>query len=180
MELPQTVEWALHCCWLLAQTNGQDPLPRRRIAEFFELPEAYLAKVLKQLTGGGVLTSAPGVGGGYLLARPAQEITALEVVLAVHGEAAIFHCSEIRQRGPVGLTSSQCTRPCGIAALMHQAELAWHHELANTTIAQLINDAPESSARRAAVWLGAAARPQLLALDARESANQSSSRVSII
>jgi Rrf2 family protein len=162
MELPQTVEWALHSCWLLAQTNGQNPLPRRRIAEFFELPEPYLAKVLKQLTGAGVLTSAPGARGGYLLARPAQEITALQVVRAVNGEAAIFHCSEIRQRGPVGLTASQCTRPCGIAALMHQAELAWHHELANTTIGRLIDNAPEDSARRAAVWLGDAARPELL------------------
>jgi hypothetical protein len=38
MELPQTVEWALHCCWLLAQTDGS-PVPRRRLAEFFALPE---------------------------------------------------------------------------------------------------------------------------------------------
>ena len=69
MELPQTVEWALHCCWLLAQTDGS-PVPRRRLAEFFDLPEPYLAKLLKALVAAGVLTSVPGVNGGYRLGRP--------------------------------------------------------------------------------------------------------------
>nr|WP_245980329.1 Rrf2 family transcriptional regulator [Gryllotalpicola protaetiae] len=81
------------------------------MAEFFELPEPYLAKVLKQLTAAGILSSTAGVGGGYRLARPAAKITALEVVRAVNGEAAIFHCAEIRQNGPVGLSPGQCTQP---------------------------------------------------------------------
>ena len=77
MELPQTVEWAVHCCWLLAQTDGS-PVPRRRLAEFFDLPEPYLAKLLKALVGAEVLSSVPGVNGGYRLARPAGQITVLD------------------------------------------------------------------------------------------------------
>ena len=100
MELPQTVEWAVHCCWLLAQTDGS-PVPRRRLAEFFDLPEPYLAKLLKALVAAEVLASVPGVNGGYRLARPASQITVLEVVRGVNGHTAMFHCAEIRQRGPV-------------------------------------------------------------------------------
>lgn len=156
--MPQTVEWALHCCWLLAQTDGTAALSRRRLAEFFDLPEPYLAKLLQQLSTGGILRSVPGVNGGYRLARAAETISALDVVQAVQKDSAAFHCAEIRQRGPVGLTSEQCTRPCGIAAVMHRAELAWRSALAGTTVTDMVTAAPPASQQRAARWLGPAAR----------------------
>jgi Rrf2 family protein len=161
MELPQSTEWALHCCWLLAQTDGKSTLPRRRIAEFFELPEPYLAKVLKQLVSAGILTSVSGVNGGFRLARPASQITALDVVTAIDGGGSLFHCTEIRQKGPVPLTAQQCTRPCGIAKIMHDAELIWRRQLASTSIADLINQAAPPSQQRAARWLGPQARPEI-------------------
>lgn len=65
---------------------------------------------------------------------------------------------EIRQRGPVALTAEQCTRPCGIAAVMHRADLAWRDALAGTTIADMVTAAPSASQQRAARWLGPAAR----------------------
>jgi Rrf2 family protein len=160
MQLPQTVEWALHCCWLLAQSNGDATIRRREFAEFFDLPEPYLAKVLKRLTAARILTSVPGVNGGYRLARPASAINALEVVNAVGGQST-FHCTEIRQNGPVGLDPAQCTQPCGIAKLMHTAEVAWRNELAKMSLADLIESALPASEGRAAKWLGDRARPEL-------------------
>ena len=160
MELPQTVEWAVHCCWLLAQTDGS-PVPRRRLAEFFDLPEPYLAKLLKALVAAEVLGSVPGVNGGYRLARPAAQITVLEVVRGVNGHTAMFHCAEIRQRGPVGLTAAQCRQPCGIAKVMYDAELAWRNALAAVTVADLTENATDVSADRAARWLGPQARTGL-------------------
>jgi Rrf2 family protein len=161
MELPETVEWAVHCCWLLAQTDSSSSLARRQLAEFFGLPEPYLAKVLRMLVAGGVLTSVPGVNGGYRLARPAEQITVLDIVQAAGADKKMFRCAEIRQRGPVGLTALQCTQPCGIARVMHGAELAWRNELAATAVADLIASAPAASASRAARWLGGKARPGL-------------------
>src|SRR6202020_950673 len=122
MELPQTVEWAVHCCWLLAQTDGS-PVPRRRLAEFFDLPEPYLATLLKALVAAVVIWSVPGVNGGYRVARLAERVPVLDVVRAVNGHTAMFHCAEIRQRGPVGLTPGQCRQPCGIAKVMYKAEV---------------------------------------------------------
>lgn len=160
MQLPRTVEWALHCCWLLGQTDAGSALPRRRLAEFFDLPEAYLAKVLRQLVDAGILTSVPGVSGGYRLARPAEQITALQVVQAVARDE-LFHCAEIRQRGPEALSAAECDQPCGIARAMHRAELAWRAELARTSVADLLLAAQGASERRAARWLGPQARPQI-------------------
>jgi Rrf2 family protein len=160
MELPQTVEWALHSCWLLAQTDGS-AVPRRRLAEFFDLPEPYLAKLLKALVAADVLASVPGVNGGYRLARPADQVTVLDVVRAVNGHTAMFHCAELRQRGPVGLTAAQCPRPCGIAKVMYDAELAWRNALAAVTVAGLTENTADVSADRAARWLGSQARTGL-------------------
>src|SRR5919201_483693 len=124
MRLPQGVEWALHCTWLLAVTRDSDALPARRLAEFYGLPEAYLAKLLKALGRAGLLRAASGPRGGFRLARPPAEITVAEVVDAMEGQGQLFHCMEIRQRGPVPLAGAAVRQPCGIAQVMDRAERA--------------------------------------------------------
>ena len=48
----------------------------------------------------GVLETVKGPRGGYRLARPAAEITVLDVVEAIDGDEPAFRCTEIRRRGP--------------------------------------------------------------------------------
>jgi Rrf2 family protein len=153
MRLPEGVEWALHCTSLLTLARDRDPLPTRRLAEFYGLPEAYLAKLLKALVRAGLLTATSGPRGGFRLARAPEEITVAEVVEAVEGRSPLFHCTEIRQRGPVALTGAACRTPCGISQVMHRAELAWRKELAATTIADLVESAGAPAATRANRWL---------------------------
>ncbi len=153
MRLPEGVEWALHCTWLLTMPRDGAPLPARRLAEFYGLPEAYLAKLLKALVRAGVLRASSGPRGGYRLARPPESITVAEVVEAVEGQAPLFHCAEIRQRGPVPLTGAACRTPCGIARVMDRAERAWRKELAATTIADLVATAGVGAVTRTSTWL---------------------------
>ena len=160
MKLPPSTEWALHCCWLLAQSDGA-PVPRRRLAEFFDLPEPYLAKVLKSLVNADVLESVPGSAGGYRLSRPASKTRVLDVVEALTGPERAFRCAEIRQRGPVGLSRSQCHAPCRIAAVMADAEAAYRESLAKTTLKDLIAETSKPSADRVLRWLGPHARAEL-------------------
>ena len=108
MRLPEGVEWALHCTWLLTVARDRDALPARRLAEFYDLPEAYLAKLLKTLVRAGLLSATSGPRGGFRLARPPGDITVADVVEAVEGPSPLFHCTEIRQRGPVPLTGEAC------------------------------------------------------------------------
>jgi len=149
------VEWALHCTWLLTFTRDGEALPARRLAEFYGLPEAYLAKLLKALVRAGLLSSTSGPRGGFRLARPPEEITVADVVGAVEGEGPLFHCTEIRQRGPVPLTGAACRQPCGIAQVMGRAERAWRAELAGTTIADLVQASGVGAVTRVSSWLAA-------------------------
>ena len=153
MKMPEGVEWALHCTWLLTFAGEGDAVPARRLAEFYDLPEAYLAKLLKALVRAGLLTATSGPRGGFRLARAAGKITVAEVVEAVEGPGPLFCCTEIRQRGPVPLTGAACRQPCGIAQVMRQAERAWRQELASTTIADLVETSGTGAATRVSTWL---------------------------
>ena len=65
------------------------PTSVRDIAERTGLPQPYLEQILLALKGAGIVRSKRGVGGGYVLARPAAEITLAEIVSAVDGPIVV-------------------------------------------------------------------------------------------
>src|ERR1700730_16952613 len=100
MKLSQGVEWALHCCSVLALVPPGHTLTAARLAEFHEVPPAYLAKQLQALAPADVIPAARGPTGASRLPRSADRISVLEIVLAVEGDEQAFRCEEVRQRGP--------------------------------------------------------------------------------
>lgn len=158
MKLTDGVEWSLHCCSVLGALPEGVALPGARLAEFHDVPASYLAKHLQSLSGAGIVTSIPGRRGGYRLARAADEITLLDVVLAVDGDAPAFRCTEIRQRGPSAVDAEHYPRPCGIARAMHDAEAAWRESLRSVTIGDLVAELDETVAPeqidKAINWMG--------------------------
>lgn len=93
----QTTEYALRAMALLA-VRPDDLTPTTTIAELTKVPSNYLAKVLQQLSSAELITGRRGVGGGYRLARPPEQITLLEVVRAVTTLERIKTC-------PLGIKS---------------------------------------------------------------------------
>jgi Rrf2 family transcriptional regulator, cysteine metabolism repressor len=69
----------------LARSGGDGPVPLAQIAERRGMPLQFLEQLFSTLRRGGLLSSQRGVKGGYSLARPADEITVLEVVQALDG-----------------------------------------------------------------------------------------------
>lgn len=148
MQMGEGVEWGLHCCVTLGWLADEGPVPIRRLAEWFDLPQEYLKKRLQALTRAGLLASTPGVKGGFSLARAPRDITLMDVVTALEGPVEPFPCTEIRRRGLSGEGAGrEFDRPCGIAAAMRRAELAWRRELAARTVADLMDHSPGSAER---------------------------------
>lgn len=151
------VEWAIHSCTLLAHLVDGQALPAAKLAEFHGVPAPYLSKHMQALVRAGICQSVPGPAGGFRLARPAKEVTLLDVTEAIEGQEPAFHCTEIRQRGP-GAQPPECyTRPCGIAAAMWRAEEAWRRELAAVSIddiaAGVLAVAPPAQVEAGTRWL---------------------------
>ena len=149
------VEWAVHCCVVLSQ--AERPVPAPRLAEFHGIPRTYLAKHLQQLSRAGLVRATEGRVGGYVLTRPADDITVLDVVLAIEGPEPAFRCTEIRQNGPLPASPQVCTRPCGVNRAMQAAEQAWRDSLRGVTIADLaagvLQDAGPQTFVRVREWL---------------------------
>jgi Rrf2 family protein len=162
MKLSDGVEWGVHVCTLLAVLPPDSALPAARLAEYHGVPSAYLAKHLQALAGAGVLETVKGPRGGYRLARPAAEITVLDVVEAIDGEEPAFRCSEIRRRGPTAMPAREYKHPCGIHRVFTRADEAWRKELDGTTIASLVigvmREAPRAAVEKGARWISEAMR----------------------
>jgi Rrf2 family protein len=152
----------VHACALLAATGPDGALPAARLAEYHGVPAAYMAKHLQALAGAGILRTEKGRRGGYRLARPAAEITVLDVVEAIDGTDPAFQCTEIRRRGPAAVAVREYRHPCGIARVFAAADAAWRAALAAITIDELVagvaREAPPLALERAAAWLQQALR----------------------
>ena len=136
-------EWALHCCVVL--TAAPRPVPAARLAELHQVSSTYLAKQLQALSRAGLVQSVQGKSGGYVLTRPPQEITMLDVVEAIEGDQLTFVCTEVRQRGPMACPPQECTAPCGIARAMSAADQAWRASLRAISIADLCRNVEAGS-----------------------------------
>ena len=136
------VEWAVHCCLTLAMSGDDEALTADELARFFDLPKAYLHKQIQALVRAGILSSTPGPGGGYGLARPLDAVSLMDVVVAIDGPEPAFRCEEIRQRGGAGAVGGPIdpgTR-CLVDQAMGRADLAWRRELAATSLATIQAD----------------------------------------
>ena len=85
MQLSRASSYALHALAYMAGRPSGRPVASHHIAEARGIPERFLLKVLKPLVTAGVLRSLKGPNGGFRLARPASQITLLEVVEAADG-----------------------------------------------------------------------------------------------
>lgn len=129
------MEWALHSCVNMSWTPPGEAVNSARLAAFYRLPAAYLNKQLQALVRAGILTSVSGPRGGFHLARRPENITVLDVVLALEGQEPAFRCEGILGSVPEADRQENFVRTCLISQTMRQAELVWRQALARQTIA---------------------------------------------
>jgi Rrf2 family protein len=84
--------YALRAMLDLANNQTGAPITREDIAGRQGLPATYLAQLFATLTKAGLVESVRGPGGGYVLGRPAAEITAGEIVRTVEGPVIPVAC----------------------------------------------------------------------------------------
>jgi Rrf2 family protein len=122
----QTTEYALRAMACLA---SRGPASSEAIAAHARVPLRYLYKVMRALVIANLVVSQRGPGGGFSLARPASEISLLEVVKAVE--------SERRRKGLEAAASAAASRDDQIGQVLR----AWRARLGTTTLEQVLLDA---------------------------------------
>lgn len=87
----QTAEYALRATVYLASQQGM-PRTTQEIAKATQVKIAYLSKVMQSLGRQGLVQSQRGLHGGFTLARPADELTILDIIAAVDPISRIKSC----------------------------------------------------------------------------------------
>jgi Rrf2 family protein len=81
-------DYALRAAIELASLGSSDPVKGEAIAKAQGIPLRFLENILGDLRNAGIVESRRGVEGGYLLARPADQIALADVIRAVDGPLA--------------------------------------------------------------------------------------------
>ena len=92
MRFSTRVRYGMQAMLALALRPHRVPLSVKEIAERNDLPEHYLEQLITPLRRAGLVQSARGAQGGYVLAHPAAEITLKEIVEALEGPIAVEEC----------------------------------------------------------------------------------------
>ena len=93
MKLSTRGDYAVRALLELATDGERECMPLGEIAERTGIPPKYLEQILMRLRTARVVSAKRGAHGGYLLARPAGEVTVGEVVRAMDGPLAPSLCA---------------------------------------------------------------------------------------
>lgn len=136
--MSEGVEWALHTCVNLAWVGPDEAVTTARLAALYDLSPTYLNKHLQALSKAGIVSSTSGPRGGFRLARRPEQVSLLDIVLAIEGPEEAFRCEAILRKGPGGSARVDYRRTCAISQAMHRAEQVWRDELASRTVADVL------------------------------------------
>ncbi|MFW5775639.1 MAG: RrF2 family transcriptional regulator [Chitinivibrionales bacterium] len=123
----------------IASHFGDAPAKRKDIAQIQGLSDSYLENILITLKNAGIIDTVRGAKGGYVLSRPPEKITLLDVVQALEGSLAPVECLQ---------KPSACSRTgdCVTRDVWRRVQQAEEEVLRNTTLKDLIdkrNSVPE-------------------------------------
>ena len=115
----------------LARRGRGVTLMLEEISQEEGIPASFLGKILQNLTKAGLIRSVRGNGGGFTLARNAEEISLLEVFEAIEGKMALQRCLQ-------SPSSCERTDSCALCGVFEQAQDQVKDVFGRTTIADLL------------------------------------------
>jgi Rrf2 family protein len=123
-------EYAIRSLSELARRASSRPVLLDDLVAGTDMPREFTAKVLQRLVRAGILKSVRGRGGGFLLGRPAHEITMMHIVEVLDGAEAVQCCV-------VGMESCCDEVPCAQHDLFKPIRQRLKDYLNTTTLADL-------------------------------------------
>lgn len=136
MRLTRQTNYAMRMLMYCA-ANGEDLSRVADIAKSYAVSELFLFKILQPLAKGGLVTTVRGRNGGIRLARPATEISLLNVVKVTEDNFAMAECFE-NDAAECPLVNS-----CALNSALRQALNAFFDVLSDYSIDDLVKARPD-------------------------------------
>lgn len=128
-------KYALKALYRLALARPGEPMLIVDIAELEQIPKKFLEIILVELKQHGILESRKGRGGGYLLAKPADEISVADILRITDGPLAPVPCLSRTSRESCTTCRDEAT--CPIRLGFQEAYGAYVTQLERTTLRDL-------------------------------------------
>jgi Rrf2 family protein len=90
MKISSTFEQGIYVIMILALEKEHRPVKSKTMSQLLDVSDSYLKKVLLKLSRGHLVVSNASKRGGYVLARPADEISLKDVFIAVGENEGLF------------------------------------------------------------------------------------------
>jgi Rrf2 family protein len=139
MRVTTWAEYGVICALHLAKRASATPVTGRDIAAQEKLPADYVEQILLRLRRAEVIKSTRGARGGYMLARPASEISLRDVIHASELETFDVHCIS----HPVGEDRCSTSHNCSIRPVWMLLQRKIDDVLSSVSLADLLEDEPK-------------------------------------
>ncbi len=116
----------------LAENWKKESLSLSVIAKSENISQKYLERIFARLKTAKLIESEKGAGGGYKLSRSPSKINILEIIDALEGKFAPFHC--YTKSGKV-VCSTSCN--CGVTLVLNRIQTGIEDSLRNMSLNQL-------------------------------------------
>lgn len=134
MQMKTSVEQSVCAILLLHMLPDKAVLPGEVISQQLGASPTYFQKILRKLVRADLITSVPGVKGGFRLEKKPEEIQVYDIYLAIEGRQSLYSSSgTLSHMLHLNLEENYCM----INDLMEEAEEAWIAVLQRETVASL-------------------------------------------
>jgi Rrf2 family protein len=136
MKLSTRTRYGIRAVIELAATDSKKPVQLKVIAKRQDISVKYLEQLMNALRSGGIVRSMRGARGGYILAKPPNQIKLGEVFSCLEGPVITAECVE---------DEDYCRRAADCAArlLWIQVEEAIKNVLDSVTVQDLLDRAKD-------------------------------------
>jgi Rrf2 family protein len=143
MIFTSATEYAIRAVTELALRSQGKRMLLDELVQGTDLPRDFIAKIFQKLVHGDVLVSSKGRGGGFALARPAHQITIMQIVHIIDGPQLLDRCV-------VGMEKCSDQMPCPQHDLYKPIRQRLKDYLNTTSLADLAASLKAKHAWRAA------------------------------
>ena len=166
MRITTWAEYGLICALHLARRATEGPITGRQVAALERLPADYVEQILLRLRRADIVRSTRGAHGGYVLARPAEQVSVRAVIAASELATFDLHCVS----HPVEATRCAASENCSIRPVWMLLQQRIDDVLEGVHLADLLADEGVVRDRIGLVMVGTA-EPELVPAD-REGGRQ--------
>jgi Rrf2 family protein len=131
MQLTRQADYAIRAVLYLAERTTVARVTTAEVGRAQHIPLTFLTKIMAQLSAAGLVQATRGSHGGIALARPASEVSLLDIVEAIEGPVQLNACVTDPSACPMGTS-------CQVHSVWCDAQADLVNRLRTTTFAGLV------------------------------------------